>query len=173
MVLLLEGILVVVALLLVAAAYFDLRERRIPNAIPIAIFALYAAFLAAQFALGLPSPPIPVWTSLGVGAGVTLVFALLFALNYIGGGDVKLIAALGFWAGPGGILPFLLVMALAGGVVALAYIALGRLPKKAGGGSAGGPGSKNERKKLKIPYGIAIAVAGLFVVNNILTFLLA
>ena len=169
----LQVILVTVGLLLAAAAYFDWRSRRIPNWIPLSIFALYGAFLAVQYGFDLPGQPLALWPSLAVGLGVALVFALLFALNYIGGGDVKLIAAMGFWAGWEGILPFLLLMALSGGVLALGYLALDRLRKKAEDGGSGANSSKSERKKLKIPYGIAIAIAGLFVVNNILTFLLA
>lgn len=169
----LEAIAIAVAGLLIYAAVSDWRSRRIPNWIPLAIFALYGAFLAGQYALGLPVPVLPVWPSLAVGGAVAVVVGVLFALNYLGGGDVKLIAALGFWAGPAWILPFLLVMALAGGVLALGYLALSRLPKRAPGDGRGPSTSNGERKQLKIPYGIAIAAAGLFVVNNILTFLLA
>ena len=169
----LEAILAAVALLLVYAGISDFRERRIPNWIPLSIFALYAAFLAGQYLLELPSPALPLLGSLGVGAGVAVVFGALFALKYLGGGDVKLIAAMGFWAGPGLILPFLLLMALSGGILALGFLAFDWASKKASGGQKGAPSSNRERKKLKIPYGIAIAAAGLFVVNNILTFLLA
>lgn len=161
-----------VGALLVAAAIYDFRTLRIPNWISLSVFLLYLAFLAAQELLSVPAAPLPLWSSLAVGAGVAAVFAGLFALNLLGGGDVKLVAALGFWAGPYQILPFFLVMAVAGGVLALGYLVLSRrrTPGRAG---TGADSSKNERKQMKIPYGIAIAVAGLFVVNNILTFLLA
>ncbi|HXV73464.1 MAG TPA: hypothetical protein VD713_01915, partial [Sphingomonadales bacterium] len=63
--------------------------------------------------------------------------------------------------------------ALTGGALALIYLGAARSGIKAANGAVEPAASKNERKKVKIPYGIAIALAGLFVVNNILTFLLA
>ena len=80
--------------LLVLAALTDLRERRIPNWLTGGVAALYPVYLAAQ-----PDPgglaggarPRRRW-SVVVGLG-------LFARELIGGGDVKLIAALSLWAG--------------------------------------------------------------------------
>src|SRR4051812_30302697 len=47
----------------------------------------------------------------GVGAG-------LFMFGIWGGGDVKFMAATGLWFGWGGLAPWLLMVALAGGVLA-------------------------------------------------------
>jgi prepilin peptidase CpaA len=168
----LGAILIAVAALLVFAAFSDWRSRRIPNWIPLAIFALYGAFLAVQYVAG-KVPVLPIWSSLAVGAGVTAAGMVLFALNYLGGGDVKLAAALGFWAGPSQIVSFFLVMAIAGGVLAMVYLVLSYRGRAPGHPGAETGSSKTERKEMKIPYGIAVAVAGLFIVNNILTFLLA
>jgi prepilin peptidase CpaA len=54
----------------------------------------------------------------GWGLGL-LVFLPLFALRGIGGGDVKLLAALGAWLGPSMVLWVAAFAAIAGGVFAL------------------------------------------------------
>jgi prepilin peptidase CpaA len=90
---------------------------------------------------------------LAVGAGLFLIGAALFAVGAIGGGDVKLVAAVGAWVGLHGLPSFLVVMALLGGALALLQLAGGRL------GGAGG-WLAPERG---VPYGVAIALAGLLV----------
>ena len=119
-----------------------------------------------------------------IAGGVTfVVFTILFALNWIGGGDVKLISAMAFWAGSY-IGEFIFIMALAGGLVAVFYffkqthkpdseVKVDVLAKKK---TADSPEKKEEvqKKGIKnthIPYGIAISVAGLFIVNKIITIL--
>lgn len=182
----LKAILVLVAALLLLAGFYDFRYMRIPNWIPLSVFGLFLAFLAAQHFSGLSEKPVPVWPSLGVGTGVFVVFTILFALNLMGGGDVKLISALGFWAGKGYIMEFLLVTALAGGVLAVGVMVWRKyapligilpeqpsLPGKANEKTNRASINKKERKTTYIPYGIAISLGGLFVVNKILTILLA
>lgn len=137
------------AALLGWAALSDYRTFRIPNAIPLAVVAIYPAYVL--------SAPLPVdWImGLAVGGAVLLVTALFFAFGKMGGGDVKLLSAAALWAGPEMILPLLLVMALAGGAVSatkMAWLYFGR----ADGGCSSIPGTQ-------VPYGIAIAAGGGFV----------
>lgn len=108
------------ALVLAAGAtWTDVTSARIPNALTI----LGAVAGVAAHVL-LPGGVGP-WTSLaGLGAGL-LVFFLLFALGGLGGGDVKLMAALGAWIGWPAVLSLALFTALAGGVLAVA-VALSR-----------------------------------------------
>ena len=91
----------------------DLRTRRVPNVL---------TFGAAAGALGFHLADSG-WTGLGwslagwlVGAAI---FFPLFALRGLGGGDVKLIAALGAWLGPGQTVWLAAFSAIAGGVFAL------------------------------------------------------
>jgi prepilin peptidase CpaA len=99
-----------------AAAVTDVRTRKIPNAIPIAV----AVFGLALNAFG-------GWRDLGsaaaAGAIVLLVGTIPFGLGLIGGGDVKLLAACASVFGLSYVLAFLVYTALIGGVFALCFAA--------------------------------------------------
>jgi prepilin peptidase CpaA len=102
----------------------------------------------------------------------------LFARELIGGGDVKLIAALSLWAGPEQFVPFMLVTALAGGALSLLTLwyrrwgglvdahlaALGLVP--AGGRPAlpDAPSQQSAACAATLPYGIAIAAGGIAII---------
>lgn len=104
----------VAPLLAVAAAMVcDLRNREIPDGISLALLAWAAA--AAVFGFhGVW------WASLLTGAVLGFVLsAPLFYLGGLGGGDVKLLTALGAAIGPGWLLLVVFWMGLAGGLLAL------------------------------------------------------
>jgi prepilin peptidase CpaA len=104
---------VVPLVLLAVAAWHDLRTREIPDWISLAL-AAWALVLAAG---GWHSNG---WTGLVLGGLLGFVLtAPLFWLGGLGGGDVKLLAALGACLGPGLLLLTLFWMAIAGGVLAL------------------------------------------------------
>src|SRR6185312_11232919 len=95
----------------------DVTRRRIPNSLPLAIVAI--AVLRWTL-LGQAMPAL--WAAMG--AGIVLVAAaLVFWRGWIGGGDVKLMAAASFLLGGDNTLPFLLYMALIGGAVSLVVLA--------------------------------------------------
>lgn len=104
-----EIVAVAVAL---AACVFDVRSRRIPNALTFG--AALAAFAVAAFTGG--------FSALGAsGAGWALGLAMwlpIYALGGMGAGDVKLIAAIGAWIGPGAVIYAALYAAVAGGFMA-------------------------------------------------------
>lgn len=137
---------------LLLAALCDLRWRTIPNGLT-ALLALGG--LAAAALSGWPDAGWTVLAALGVLAGGTA----LFAFGAMGGGDVKLAAALALWL-PGGAVPsFLVLTALAGGLLGLAMV-LGRL----GAGLAAGHGLRPalaEGLAAPAPYGVAIAAGGI------------
>ena len=92
----------------------DLRTRRIPNLL---------TFSASALGLAVAS-----WTG-GAEAAMTssagwltglAIFFVPFALRGLGGGDVKLLAALGAWVGPTDVIWVALYTGIAGGVLALA-----------------------------------------------------
>ncbi|HEX6978903.1 MAG TPA: prepilin peptidase [Alphaproteobacteria bacterium] len=106
-----------IATLVAAAAAYDAATRRIPNPITAALA------LAAVVQLFLSGAPLAeIGWHLAVGAAVFAGGAVFFCLRWIGGGDVKLLAATALLAGPGLILPHLLITSLAGGAVALALV---------------------------------------------------
>jgi len=95
------------------ACITDVRTRRIPN---ILTFGAAAAGLGAGAALNGTDGVLT--ASAGWGVGVA-VFFIPFALGGLGAGDVKLMAALGAWLGPGDALWLGVHTALAGGVAAI------------------------------------------------------
>jgi prepilin peptidase CpaA len=99
------------AALVTTAAVFDFRTRRIPNWLCIAGLLCGVFFQDTRQAL--------------LGAGLALlIYIPLFALRAMGGGDVKLMAAVGSIAGPKAWIAIFLITALAGGLIALVLIAV-------------------------------------------------
>ena len=79
-----------------------------------------------------------------------VLFVIFFAIGAMGGGDVKLIAALGLWFPVNAMVNLLIIMSILGGILTLAMLAHHRLTKKNG--------------QPEIPYGIAIAAAALWTI---------
>jgi len=131
------------ALLLVIAAVIDVRTFTISNRLNL-IVALMAPIYWLSIAL-------PLWPGVGIQiASGAIVFALLavaFYAGMMGGGDVKLAAALALWFSPPATIRFLVLMSLAGGVLTLVVLALHRAKRREG--------------RPEIPYGVAIAIGGL------------
>jgi prepilin peptidase CpaA len=96
-----------------AACLTDLRWRRIPNALT-----LGGAAAALVVQLMLLGPTGAGSAAAGWAIGLAL-FLPIFALRGIGGGDVKLLAALGAWLGPMPAVWLAFWSAIAGGVFAL------------------------------------------------------
>jgi prepilin peptidase CpaA len=110
--------------LLVWAAVVDLRFRRIPNWLT---FSLALAGLAQSFTPVHTVSPGPAALGLLTGFGVTF---LLFAIGALGGGDVKLLAAIGALIGPMPALVVFAISAVIGMVIVLAQAAAqGRLTR--------------------------------------------
>ncbi len=97
----------------VVAGAWDLRTRRIPNLLTFG--AALTALMVHGYAGG--------FSGLGMSLAGWLVgvvfFLPFFALGGMGGGDVKLLAALGAWLGPSAIVWVALYSSIAGGVMAL------------------------------------------------------
>lgn len=114
--------LVAFACLMLWAAWCDLRGYTIPNWIPAVLIALWIA--AAPFlSLGWAGAG---WSLLTF-AGVLAIGMALWAPGWVGGGDVKLIAAGALWFGWPDALSFLLYAMVAGGVLAVVLLALRKL----------------------------------------------
>jgi len=98
---------------------------------------------------------LALWPDISLQVGVALaafaVLAGLFALGAMGGGDVKLLTALALWIEPLWFLRLLVVMALLGGILTILFAAWHV--------------TRRRKDKLAIPYGLAIASAGLWVLS--------
>ena len=88
-----------------------------------------------------------VW-QLGIAALTFAICAGLFALRAMGGGDVKLLAALALWITPAWFLKLIFMMSLLGGLLTVVL--------------ATWHGARGRRERLAIPYGVAISAAGLW-----------
>lgn len=113
--------------LLVAAAWTDYRERRIPNVICVTLLVAGLSWhLIAPAGGGLFASSLAGSLSLSASAiGALAAFAGLFPLyllRALGAGDVKLAAAIGAWVGWQSLLPWALLVMIAGGVLALAWM---------------------------------------------------
>jgi len=136
-------LLAVLAAILVFAAVVDVRTFTISNRLNLTV-ALLAPVYWASVALS-PWPGIAV--QLAAAAAVFVLLAGAFYAGMMGGGDVKLAAALALWFSPFTTIHFLVLTSLAGGVLTLVVVALHRARKREG--------------RPEIPYGVAIAFGGL------------
>jgi len=145
--------LAILVICLAAAAASDVVRYRIPNALCLGV--------AGAFVLYAPALPLAsVAAHAATGLAVLAVVAAGFALGLMGGGDAKLLAAVALWLGWRTLVPFLLVMAIAGGVLGLALLAARRMAP-----DPAPPGrwwSLILSRQSGVPYGVAIAAAALF-----------
>ena len=142
------GLVIALAIALVFAAFTDMRRRQIDN------------WLNAAIVVGAPlfwwSSDLSLYPEIAMQLGIALaafiVLTGLFALKMMGGGDVKLLTALALWVEPTMFLKLLIIMALVGGlltiVMGVAHV------------------MKRQRDRLAVPYGVAIAFGGLWVLGT-------
>jgi prepilin peptidase CpaA len=142
------------------AASSDLLTMRISNRL---VLVLVAGFFLIALAVNLPLQQVAMHVAAALTA-LAVGFAL-FALRWIGGGDAKLAAATTLWLGFGLSLPYLLYAAALGGVLTLCILMLRRIPLT----PLIARWEWLERlhdKKSGVPYGIALAAAGLLTYSN-------
>lgn len=130
--------------LLAWCAVEDIRTRTIPHAAIAAIilvYALYALLGNTNFLHGL------------ISAGVLLVVGFaLFYFQIMGGGDSKLIAAMGLWVGLSHLVDFILYTAIAGGFVTIGVLFIHHIKAR-----------RSDTITIPaptVPYGVAIALGG-------------
>lgn len=136
------------------AAVSDLFTMTIPNKLPATLFVGFLVF-APLLGLG--------WPEIGMGLVASLaVFVVcfsLFAANVMGGGDAKLLTAAACWFGFGQpLLMFLVATAFLGGMLTIGILIIRAHSNTVLAIGVALPKSLTTANK--IPYGIAIAVAG-------------
>ena len=146
-----ELLLATLAIILVVAAVIDVRTFTISNRLNLTVAALAPLY---WWSIGLPLWPDAA-IQLAVAAAVFAVLAVTFMIGMMGGGDVKLAAALALWFAPGETLKFLVIMSLAGGVLTLIVLAVHRYRPTAF--------IDEGSEKPEVPYGVAIAIGALWI----------
>jgi prepilin peptidase CpaA len=142
------------------AASSDLLTMRISNKL---VIALALGFVVVALVAQLPLEQFLM--HLACAAVVLAVAFGLFALRWIGGGDAKLAAATTLWLGFGLTLPYLVYAALLGGVLTLVILLLRRMPIEVW--TVRMPWLERlHNPKQGVPYGIALAIAGLLTYSN-------
>jgi len=143
-----EILLAGLAAILVIAAIIDVRTFTISNRLNLTV-ALLAPVYWASVALS-PWPGIA--TQLAAAVAVFTILAGAFYAGMMGGGDVKLAAALALWFSPVNTVKFLVFMSLAGGMLTVGILVWHR--------------SKRREGRPQIPYGVAIAIGGLAILTQ-------
>jgi len=138
-----EILLGLLAILLIYAAVVDVRTFTISNRLNLGIALLAPVY---WFSVGLPLWPDAA-IQVAIAAGVFVLLAVAFYAGMMGGGDVKLAAALALWFSPVMTINFLVWMSIGGGALTAVVLLLHRAKKKPG--------------KPEVPYGVAIAFGGL------------
>jgi len=153
-------VLLVFPLLMAFAASSDLLTMRISNRV---VMLLAAGFCVAAVLTGMPLQEFGLHVAC---AAIVLAVAFaFFSFGWMGGGDAKLAAATALWLGFGMTLPYLLYASVLGGTLTLSLLSLRRLPL---------PGflvrvtwvHRLHDRRTGIPYGIALAIAGLLSYSN-------
>ncbi len=143
-----QVLLIALAVTLVVAAFIDARTFTISNRLSLCV-----ALAAPLYWLSVSLHPWPdMAVQLAAGTVVFAIFAGAFYAGMMGGGDVKLAAAIALWFSPATNVRFIVLMSLAGGALTLGILAWHRASKRQG--------------QPKIPYGIAIAFGGLAILTQ-------
>lgn len=136
---------------LAAAAIQDMAQLRISN------LTCAAVALLAIVTVILVGPDWSVWQNLLVSGAIVALGTAAFGAGYVGGGDIKLLAAVGLWAPLNVAVPLLLAIFVAGGAIAVAAMLFWAFRK------SGRPTVKTRQ----IPYGLAIAFGSALVLQGV------
>ncbi len=154
------ALLLIFPFLMLYSALNDLTTMTIPNWVS---GLLIVSFFALSLIVGMP------WSDLAFHAGIGFVVLVagmvMFALNWVGGGDAKLIAATSLWMGPALIAPFLLGVGLFGGLVTLLIVMFRKTPVPQAALSVGWVARLHHAEE-GVPYGLGIGAAGFYLFTS-------
>jgi prepilin peptidase CpaA len=143
-----------VVLALIAAAIEDTARFRISNVTCLAVFA------AALVAMGLHGFSTSLWQNFAIAIAILAIGTPAFSAGWLGGGDVKLLSAIGLWINLKAVIGFISAVFIIGGVVALIYIFARRFSRSAQG---------TKSRERRVPYGLAIVAGAVFIFATQLT----
>ncbi len=136
----------------------DFRKLIIPNWAPVALISAFMLFAAVH--LGWRA----ITAHLAVAAVVFAVTTAFFVAGWMGGGDVKLLAATALWMGPEHGALFTVLVALLGAVLASTLLLIKQHGELMGQSIWGFPFFRRLAELAQsgeCPYGVAIGVAAL------------
>jgi prepilin peptidase CpaA len=151
-------------LLMAFAASSDLLTMRISNRVVLLLVAIFCAM-----AVGLNMPLQEFGLHVACATIVLIVAFAFFAFGWIGGGDAKLAAATTFWLGFGVTLDYLLYASLIGGMMTLVILTARSWPLPTFMSRIVWV-ERLHNRKTGIPYGIALAIAGLIAYSDTTVF---
>jgi prepilin peptidase CpaA len=136
------------AIALLFCVYSDIRFRKIFNKVTLPIALTAPLYWYATGTWGLQDVGI----HLATGAAVFVLFALFHRFGMMGAGDVKLFSALALWFPWTEVGSMLIYASLLGGAVTVIFVVTHKMRKRKG--------------PVQIPYGVAIALAGLIIAGE-------
>lgn len=148
-----EAGLLLMGLAVLASAAFDLRTYEIPDTITVVI-------IIAAVMFGYATPGFD-WASHAAAGGIFFAFGLLaFARGWLGGGDIKVMTGCACWATLGSLAEQVVLIAIAGGALAIILILLRRGLALAG--VTGEDAPRLVQVGAHLPYAVAIAAGMAF-----------
>lgn len=137
-------------LLLIAAAIEDAVRLKISNV------TCGLVFLGALLAMAVHGFDWDLWQNVLVFLVVLALGTAAFAAGWLGGGDVKLLAALGLWFDVQAAIGLIAAVFIAGGLLAIVSLSARKV----------GLRPHSDPRKARIPYGVAIAAGAFFILGT-------
>jgi prepilin peptidase CpaA len=154
------SILAFFPVLMALSASLDLLTFTIPNRLCAALALGYLVFAAL---LGVSA--VDILLNISCALAILILAFVMFNLGWIGGGDAKLAAATAAWLGWTAILNYGLAAAIFGGILTLILLGARAAPLPAVLGRIEWL-ARLHNVKAGVPYGIALAAAGLMQYPN-------
>lgn len=114
------------------AAVWDVREKRVPNQLVLAMLGVWVLVMVPQLFLQ-TAQTVPILLSGlfgGLLAGVIFLTVYLVSRHGLGGGDVKFMSAAGLYLGLSGVIPTMLVGSVLAAVTGVICILLKKMDRK-------------------------------------------
>lgn len=113
-----------------------------------------AVFLGALVAMALHGFSPSLWQNALVCVAILALGTPAFAAGWLGGGDIKLLAAVGLWLDLGAAAGLIAAVFVAGGALGLVYIVARRVTR---------PHARSPKDYARVPYGLAIVFGAIFI----------
>lgn len=141
----------------------DAQKYQIPNWVSYVIIISYGLFISISYLLGHIDIIDIVYHAL-TAIGFLFIGFILFVKKLFGAGDVKLMSAFALWVGPSLAIPYLFLITIVGGIVALVLVGYHFAKRRFCGNMNV---QKDSLLMVKVPYAFAIVPVSLFFLARI------